>query len=226
MNKKEKEQDKRNRLMAAAGKVFSRRGYAQATVDEIIALADTGKGTLYKYFGNKDNLFYTLVSQKHSALMEQLWAVAGEAEKNIEERLIRILTVWIEFLRENIVLWQVLFFEVTCSNRGYSAEEMAQGDLRLVAMWGELPSREEQENILRYHRLISEEVKPIIKVYDEGIRQHFFNEISSHREIAETIFLAVAMLVFFRTTNNLEKVPAEELAVNIVKIRLYGLAAS
>jgi len=34
----------------------------------------------------------------------------------------------------------------------------------------------------------------------------------------------VAMLVFFHTTNNLEKISAEELADNIIKTRLYGLA--
>ena len=127
MNKKEKELDKRNRIMVATEAVFSRRGYAQATVDEIIALADTGKGTLYKYFGSKDDLFYTLVSQKHNELMMQMQSVAGDVQKGIEERLVGILTVWIDFLRKNTVLWQVLCFEMTCSNRGYSAVETENG---------------------------------------------------------------------------------------------------
>lgn len=48
---------KKERILIAAEDVFRRRGYTKATLDEIIALADTGKGTLYKYFGNKDNLF-------------------------------------------------------------------------------------------------------------------------------------------------------------------------
>lgn len=53
MNTKGKESDKRLRLLKATEEVFSKRGYAQTTLDEIIGLADTGKGTLYKYFGNK-----------------------------------------------------------------------------------------------------------------------------------------------------------------------------
>ena len=224
MNKKEKELDKRNRIMVATEAVFSRRGYAQATVDEIIALADTGKGTLYKYFGSKDDLFYTLVSQKHNELMIQMQSVAGDVQKGIEERLVGILTVWIDFLRKNTVLWQVLCFEMTCSNRGYSAVETENGGLRLEARWGDLPPLEEQENILRYHRLLEEEIRPITEVYQAGIRNRFFNEIASHDDIAKNIFLAVAMLVFFHTTNKLEKVSAEELAKNIVKIRLYGLS--
>lgn len=35
---------KDQRILLAAEEVFSRRGYVQATLDEIIALADTGKG--------------------------------------------------------------------------------------------------------------------------------------------------------------------------------------
>ena len=58
MKRKEKEIATRKRLMAATEAVFSRRGYAQATVDEIIALADTGKGTVYNYFGNKRRAIY------------------------------------------------------------------------------------------------------------------------------------------------------------------------
>ncbi|MDD4320024.1 MAG: helix-turn-helix domain containing protein [Acidaminococcaceae bacterium] len=39
--------------MAAAERVFSHKGYSQATLDEIIKIADTGKGTVYKWFSVK-----------------------------------------------------------------------------------------------------------------------------------------------------------------------------
>lgn len=68
---------KKERILIAAEDVFSRRGYTKATLDEIIALADTGKGTLYKYFGNKDNLFYTLIEEKHSHLMDELHSLTA-----------------------------------------------------------------------------------------------------------------------------------------------------
>ena len=224
MNKKEKEQDTRNRLMAATEEVFSRRGYTLATLDEIITLADTGKGTLYKYFGNKADLFYTLVSQKHAVLMKRMWAIANKTDESIEERLTGILTVWIGFLRKNRVLWQVLCFEMTCSSRGYFAEKAENGDLILATGWGNLPEAEERENILRYHRLLAEEMEPITQVYAEGIQKGFFKESASHEGIARNIILASAMLVFFQTANNLEDVTTEELATGIVRNRLYGLA--
>ena len=54
------------RILQAAEEVFSQHGYEKATLDEIIALADVGKGTVYKYFGNKEHLFYKLVADKNA----------------------------------------------------------------------------------------------------------------------------------------------------------------
>ena len=39
--------------------------FRKLSVDEIIALADVGKGTVYKYYGNKEQLFYKLIQLKN-----------------------------------------------------------------------------------------------------------------------------------------------------------------
>ena len=128
-----------------------------------------------------------------------------------------------EFLRKNTVLWQVLCFEMTCTNRGFSGVEDENGEVRLVSRWGKLPPPEEQESILRYHRLLAEENKPILKVYEEGIRQNLFCEMAQHKDIAVHMFLAVAMIVFFHSSGDIEKISARDFAANFVKTRLYGL---
>ena len=48
---------KKERILIAAEDVFSRRGYTKATLDEIIALADTGKGTLINTSAIKTTFF-------------------------------------------------------------------------------------------------------------------------------------------------------------------------
>ena len=69
---------KEKRILKAAEKVFSHKGYSQATLDEIIKIADTGKGTVYKYYKNKENLFYTLVEAKNRKLIKDLNQAVGE----------------------------------------------------------------------------------------------------------------------------------------------------
>jgi|GEM_PF-1128580 len=216
MNTKGKESDKRLRLLKATEEVFSKRGYAQTTLDEIIGLADTGKGTLYKYFGNKDNLFYNLVHLKHKELMDKMWPVAKETSLSIEEKLTKILTLWIKFLFNHTVLWQVLLFEMTGTNRGYLAVKGEDGELRLTTSWGTLPPESEREVILRYHRLLWEESEPIVKVYGDGVKQGFFRDSGQSMDIPENIFYTAAMVVFFNRGQHMsDGMTAEELAENL-----------
>ena len=47
----------RARILEAATKLFSARGFNGATIDEIAALADVNKQRMYAYFGSKNRLF-------------------------------------------------------------------------------------------------------------------------------------------------------------------------
>lgn len=74
MESKGKLVPKNERILRAAEAVFSKKGYRQATLDEIVKIADTGKGTVYKYFNNKENLYFralTLFLDKNIVL----WSV-------------------------------------------------------------------------------------------------------------------------------------------------------
>jgi AcrR family transcriptional regulator len=60
------EQVERNRdaVLAAAKKVFSRSGYAGATLDAIADEAGFSKGVVYSQFGSKPDLFLALLEQR------------------------------------------------------------------------------------------------------------------------------------------------------------------
>lgn len=49
---------KREDILTAATVVFARKGFHEVRTDEIAAEACVGKGTLYRYFPTKDDLFY------------------------------------------------------------------------------------------------------------------------------------------------------------------------
>lgn len=57
--KKEKK-DAKSRIVSAAWQLFHEKGYGGTTVDDIIALSDTSKGSFYYYFNTKDELLNTL----------------------------------------------------------------------------------------------------------------------------------------------------------------------
>ncbi|MCU6746991.1 TetR/AcrR family transcriptional regulator [Faecalicatena acetigenes] len=60
MDKEEKKKSVKTRIVSAAWQLFYEKGYDQTTVDDIIALSGTSKGSFYYYFSTKDELLGTL----------------------------------------------------------------------------------------------------------------------------------------------------------------------
>ncbi|MBE6603285.1 MAG: TetR/AcrR family transcriptional regulator [Ruminococcaceae bacterium] len=76
----------KSRIVDAAWKLFYEQGYEDTTVEEIIALSGTSKGSFYHYFGSKDDLLGSLAylfDEKYEEL------ACGEAvEKNAIDALL------------------------------------------------------------------------------------------------------------------------------------------
>ena len=65
----------RAKIVSAAWKLFYEQGYEDTTVEEIIEVSQTSKGSFYHYFDGKDALLSTLSSlfdEKYEELMETL----------------------------------------------------------------------------------------------------------------------------------------------------------
>lgn len=50
--------DKRRQIMKAAATLFTRRRFHEITLDDVAKAAKVGKGTIYLYFKDKDDLFF------------------------------------------------------------------------------------------------------------------------------------------------------------------------
>jgi AcrR family transcriptional regulator len=64
---------RRDQILEAALRTFSRKGFAECTVDEIAAEAGLGKATLYLYFPSKEDLLRKLVD--HYRLVPDIGAM-------------------------------------------------------------------------------------------------------------------------------------------------------
>jgi TetR/AcrR family fatty acid metabolism transcriptional regulator len=81
-----KDQDKRERIIKAAERLFSSRRYHEVTLDEAAKAAKVGKGTIYLHFQDKDDLFIHTAS----AGFDQMSAQVREAlleEADLEQKL-------------------------------------------------------------------------------------------------------------------------------------------
>jgi len=78
----------RRRILAAAQEVFLAAGFSDANLNEIARRADVGKGTLYRHFESKGELYVAMLAEHGETLareMAELIELEGPVLKQIEQ---------------------------------------------------------------------------------------------------------------------------------------------
>jgi AcrR family transcriptional regulator len=65
---------KRGQILEAASRIFATRVYHLVTMEEIARVARMGKGTLYRYFPSKEDLYLAIVDDAFGLLIDRLEA--------------------------------------------------------------------------------------------------------------------------------------------------------
>lgn len=184
---------KKERILEAAEKVFSTHGYEKATMDEIMSLADVGKGTIYKYYGNKEQLFFKLVAEKNVAFVEALKIATGKGG-SLKEKLIAFFEVMIDFYTKNAALWQIICFEMVGGSNGCLIS-MVDGKAQVISRYAIEPSEKMKEQMLRYHALLESEFSILQELIKTGIQQGELKPIAVEQSTL-FLFFGVAMCIF------------------------------
>lgn len=191
--------NKRQHILDAAYVIFSRKGYHRATVDEIIALADTGKGTVYNYFVNKEHLFYTLIKERSAPFHERIKQILL-AELLPLEKIYILTREFLKFYSANADLWRVLMHEMRA--------------------FGEIGYSEFNENQQEKYRKNFENALGVLEsVIADGIRQQAIRACNT-KQAAYGLFSAILAIVFQRLVGDNH----EETAQNIANTFLFGIA--
>ncbi|CAM5267125.1 TetR/AcrR family transcriptional regulator [Bacillus safensis] len=101
--------DRRQMILDGATKAFTQFGYKATTMDLVAKLANVGKGTIYTFFKNKEELF----DEIFTSLLMEMRKIADEAmdeEKSFSENLHLALFAILEF-RKNHQLTIKIFQE-------------------------------------------------------------------------------------------------------------------
>ena len=116
--------DKQEAILEAAARVFSEREFHEVLIDDVAAAASVGKGTIYRYFETKDELFFATILYGFDQLSAALSATLAQ-EGSPARRLERIAR---EVLRFS---W----------NRGYLMTILQNDERRFPAREQELQKR-------------------------------------------------------------------------------------
>lgn len=131
---------KAKEITRAALQVFSQKGYAAASVDQIAVAAGIAKGTVYEYYPSKDKLYLAAIM----VFVEEYETAMQERLRPLEDpflRLIAYIGFSIEFCRQENptavrtlfdILQQSLLDNGVFVNRKYLVREMMLGPRKIL----------------------------------------------------------------------------------------------
>jgi len=191
---------KREQILDAAYTIFSNKGYHRATIDEIIDLADTGKGTVYNYFHNKEQLFYTLVKERSAPFELAIQSIVTSVQPPLEKIQI-LIRLYLEFYVTNADLWRALMHEM----RGFS---------------GSSGLTEKQRD--KYREAFRSTIVLLQDVIAEGIEQQVIRSGDSNK-MAYALFSVIMMMAFQKFAGS-SPADFEQAAAELAETFFHGVA--
>lgn len=103
--KKQETENKEERLLDTAFKLFTEKGVKDTSIQEIVDNADVGKGTFYLYFKDKYEIRDILIAKKsHKLFNEALQALRKNYISNLSDQVVFIINYVINELKKNQIL--------------------------------------------------------------------------------------------------------------------------
>ncbi len=99
--------ERRQELLRAAREVFSTKGYHDAKIDDIVAIARVAKGTFYLYFADKRSIFVELVDTLFQRIGAAILKV--DTRSDVEEQVKHNIRAIVAALLDDPALTKILF---------------------------------------------------------------------------------------------------------------------
>ncbi|RLG29649.1 hypothetical protein DRN98_08200 [Methanosarcinales archaeon] len=101
---------RKKQILDVASLIFSKNGFSRANTDEIARAANLGKGTIYRYFKNKKELFLSVVDRGLDKLKD---AILIEVEKSDDplKKIENAIKTYLSFFEKNKNLIGILIHE-------------------------------------------------------------------------------------------------------------------
>jgi AcrR family transcriptional regulator len=197
--KKRITEQRQQQILAAAGEIFARKGYATATVPEIARLAGIASGTVYLYFPSKRELFFATIQQMMIAPLVNIFSQGRNIDFNS-------------------------LLDAAISDR----LEMMQHENfpRLVSFIGEI-QRDDELNAMYVEKVVRPFLARMEAVYQPRIDSGELRKENAGilvRLIGSTVIGMIILRMLEGNTSPLNHMPKEELASKIKDFILFGIS--
>jgi len=123
-----KKNDKHEKIINAATRIFARKGFFQAKISDIAREAGVADGTIYLYFDNKDDILISLFEEQMKAVLDNMIGkLSGETDP--VRKLQQFALTHLSLIEENKSVAEIIQVELRQSSRfmkEYKNEQFAR----------------------------------------------------------------------------------------------------
>ncbi|MEE2677213.1 MAG: TetR/AcrR family transcriptional regulator [Myxococcota bacterium] len=202
--REEKKAESRRRILESAREVFFRDGFMQANLDEVAERAGVAKGTLYRYFESKAEL-YVAVLAHNGAIFEQKMRESVHLEVPAPEQMRGTARFYFNHYVENREYFQIFWA------------------IENQAVIGELPSGVVDEVARLWERCLA----ILAEIIERGVKDGSFAPCDSW-QMANLLWTMANALIQTETSSTrrkLRRVPLAETYEDAIEVFVRGLGA-
>lgn len=159
----------RERIRAAAAELFTRKGYAAATMRGIARRAHVGLGTLFNYAQDKRDLVFLIFNEELNAMTDVALA-APRAGQPLVDQLVAVFRVHYRWLAGKPALARILLQELTFYSSGKQAATFHGIRKRLIDGLEQLVLASQKEQKLRVDENAGVIARHVFFVYSASLR--------------------------------------------------------
>ncbi len=116
---------RKREMLEVAGRVFARRGFHAASMEEIAEGAGVSKPMIYNYFGSKEGLYFAYIELAGGRMLSRMRDATRAAGPRPEDRLWASALAFFCHVNDNRNEWYVLFGELAARGAPFSREVSA-----------------------------------------------------------------------------------------------------
>jgi len=166
-------------ILEAAEKVFSQKGYSQATVDDISDEAQFSKATIYRYFDSKNDIFSEIIMASFLEARKNILRISKK-NQSAEERIEELIKFILSYFRRKKNIARIFLMERS------SMKQILGMDIDNHAM----PIDSKQPIPDNYLKIMKDIFEAMCAIIQEGIDSGEFRRVDAR----EACFILGAML--------------------------------
>lgn len=186
-------EEKQNRIINSAMKVFSEAPYMKASTDDIAAMADISKGSLFYHFKNKKALYCYLYEYGCKKIYEKIYEERALKETDFFERNIKIVEARVDVMLEHPYIFDFMLRAYYETNNTIAEEIKLINEKILKDTYTKL---NENVDISKFRNKgeINKAIKMIIWIGEGFIKERISKGKLDLDEIQEEVYAYMEML--------------------------------